>query len=105
VTERAIGQVGLALVAFAVLVLVAIGADASRRRSQRAGEQPSIDLVAHRLPAPDLALSGGARWLRSPGLEEPGAAFEEGPAVPDADPAGGVMAPPRAIWVEEQRRR
>jgi hypothetical protein len=80
-------------------------ADASHRRRIRAGEQPAIDAVAKRLPAPDLALSGGARWLRSPSMEEPGAAFAEGPAMPDADPAGGIMAPPRAIWVEEARRR
>jgi hypothetical protein len=61
--------------------------------------------VSRRLASSDLALCGGARWLRSPSLEEPGAAFSEGPTMPDDDPAGGVMAPPRDVWTVEQRRR
>jgi len=57
--------------------------------------------VAKRLPSTDLALSGGARWLRTPSLEEPGAAFSDGPALPDPDPAGGALSPPREVWTEE----
>jgi hypothetical protein len=104
-SERSVGRFAIALLVVALAALVAISADAAHRRRLRADQQPAIDAVARRLPAPDLALSGGARWLRSPALEEPGAAFAEGPVMPDADPAGGVMAPPRAIWVEEQVRR
>ena len=97
------------LVALAMLLALpaaigAIGAHASRARARRASEQGAIDRLAPRLPSSDLALSGGARWLRFPSLEEPGAAFADGPALPDPDPAGGAMAPPREAWAAEARR-
>lgn len=76
------------------IVMALIGVDARSRRAERAESAPAIAAVARRLPTSDLALSGGARWLRSPSLEEPGAAFADGPASPDPDPAGGSMAPP-----------
>lgn len=82
------------MLASPALVIAVIGGDARMRRAERASQAPSISAVARRLPAGDLALSGGARWLRSPSLEEPGAAFADGPAYPDPDPAGGAMAPP-----------
>jgi hypothetical protein len=82
---------------------VAITLDAAARRRARDREQPAIDAVARRLPSSDLALAGGARWLRFPSLEEPGAAFQDGPALPDPDPAGGAMAPPRDVWAKELR--
>jgi hypothetical protein len=104
-SDRILGWVGLCLLLGACLLLAAVSVDARRLRAQRRAEQPAIDAVARRLPAPDLALSGGARWLRSPSLEEPGAAFAEGPAMPDEDPAGGVMAPPSAVWSLELDRR
>ena len=81
----------------------AIGVDARGRRRARGVDQPAIDALSPRLPASDLALSGGARWLRFPSLEEPGAAFQDGPALPDPDPAGGAMAPPLENWREETR--
>jgi hypothetical protein len=84
--------------------IVAIGADAAARRKTRAGDEAAIRAVASRVPSSDLALSGGARWLRFPSLEEPGAAFQDGPALPDPDPAGGTMAPPRAAWATEAKR-
>lgn len=96
-----VAAVGLA----APLLLGVVAHDAARRRAARASQQEAIDVVATRLPAPSLALSGGGRWLRFPALEEPGAAFAEGPAMPDADPAGGTMAPPVDQWVAEARRR
>jgi hypothetical protein len=76
------------------LVIALVTVDARMRRTERASNMPAISAVARRLPTSDLALSGGARWLRSPSLEEPGAAFADGPASPDPDPAGGAMAPP-----------
>ena len=85
------------------LVIAAVTVDAHARRARRAREQPAIDAVARRLPTSDLALSGGARWLRAPSFEEPGAAFADGPALPDPDPAGGIMAPPREAWAAEVR--
>ena len=81
-----------------VLVVTVLALDARYRRARHARDQGSIDLLARRLPSSDLALSGGARWLRSPSLEEPNAAFADGPALPDPDPAGGAMAPPVEVW-------
>ena len=83
--------------------IAVIALDAGGRRRARAEDQDVIDAVARRLPSSDLALAGGARWLRFPSLEEPGAAFQDGPALPDPDPAGGTMAPPREVWAEEPR--
>jgi hypothetical protein len=95
--------VAVALVLALPVSVVGIAADASARRARKAREQPAIEAIARRLPSNDLALSGGARWLRTPSLEEPGAAFADGPALPDPDPAGGIMAPPRAMWRDEAR--
>jgi len=84
----------IALLASPVVVIATIALDAHSRRASAAAEQPAVSALAVRLPTSDLALSGGSRWLRSPSLEEPTAAFADGPAVPDPDPAGGAMAPP-----------
>jgi hypothetical protein len=100
-TSRGRAYLAVALAAAVALALAAVASDAKARRTTRARERSTIHAVAARLPSSDLALSGGARWLRAPSLEEPGAAFAEGPAMPDADPAGGVMAPPRACYARE----
>jgi hypothetical protein len=81
--------------------IAALASDASRRRRARDRDEGAIRAVVARLPASDLAFSGGARWLRSPSLAEPGAAFEDGLALPDADPAGAAIAPPREAWARE----
>ncbi len=97
-------RLAVALLASPVVVIAVIGADASNRRARSRAEQPAIDAVAVRLPSSDLALSGGARWLRMPSLEEPNAAFADGPALRDPDPAGGAMAPPTDAWPERVNR-
>ena len=97
-------RLGIVLAAALPLVVATVSVHASFRRAARGREQPAIERVATRLASSDLALSGGARWLRSPSLEEPGAAFADGPALPDPDPAGGVMSPPRAVWAAEAPR-
>jgi hypothetical protein len=91
----------LALVLSPIVVIALITFDARSRRQQRRGDEPALAVLAARLPTGDLALSGGARWLRSPSLEDPGAAFADGPALPDPDPAGGAMAPPVDVWAAE----
>jgi hypothetical protein len=91
-------RIALALVVSPLLVIAGLAYDAEARRAQKATETDAIDLLARRLPTSDLALSGGARWLRSISLEEPGAAFADGPALPDPDPAGAAMAPPIELW-------
>ncbi|MFO0675062.1 MAG: hypothetical protein U0169_00880 [Polyangiaceae bacterium] len=90
------------LVVLGAALVVVVG-HASRRRAERSEHAAAIRAVVARLPSGDLALSGGARWLRNPSLEEPGAAFADSPAIPDPDPAGGTMAPPRAVWAAEAR--
>ena len=97
-------KAALAMLLAIPLVLGWICFDARSRRTDRAADEKAISAVARRLPSSDLALSGGARWLRNPSLEEPAAAFADGPALPDPDPAGGVMSPPRAIWNAEVKR-
>jgi len=91
-------RIAVALLVSPVLVVAGLGYDARARRAAKDTEAPSIDALARRLPTSDLALSGGARWLRSVSLEEPGAAFADGPALPDPDPAGAAMAPPIELW-------
>lgn len=91
-------QIAVALVVSPMLVVAGLAYDASARRAVAAREAPAIDALARRLPSSDLALSGGARWLRAISLEEPGAAFADGPASPDPDPAGAAMAPPVELW-------
>jgi len=89
------------LLAALPIVIAILGIDAHVRRARRAEDRPAIAAVATRLPSGDLALSGGARWLRTPSMEEPGAAFDDGIAVPDPDPAGAAMAPPTSVWSEK----
>jgi hypothetical protein len=96
-------RMGLALLVLAPMTLVAVAVHAQGRRQVRALEQPALDAVMQRFPAGDLALSGGSRWLRFPSMEEPGAAFADGPAVPDPDPAGAAIAPPREVWSLSER--
>jgi hypothetical protein len=91
-------RIALALVVSPALVVLGLGYDAHARRASKAGDAAAIDALAKRLPTSDLALSGGARWLRAVSLEEPGAAFADGPASPDPDPAGAAMAPPVEVW-------
>jgi hypothetical protein len=94
---------GAAVLALLPASLALLIVDARARRDQKQKEISTLVAVAKRLPSCDLALSGGARWLRTPSLEEPGAAFSDGPALPDPDPAGGAVSPPRAVWVEEAK--
>ncbi|MFO0664969.1 MAG: hypothetical protein U0174_13525 [Polyangiaceae bacterium] len=92
----------LVLAACGVPALLAI--DASRRRSAREREEPTIAAVCAKLPVGSLALSGGSRWLRSPATEEPSAAFADQPASLDVDPAGGLLRPPAEVWREQESR-
>lgn len=91
-------RVGLLFLASPALVVLALGLDARARRASSAGSEGALRAVIARLPSSDLALSGGARWLRMPSLEEPGAAFADGPALRDPDPAGAAIAPPTSLW-------
>ena len=104
-TNSGRARVAAALVLAGAATVALVAADASRLRRAAARRGPAVLAVAARLPSPDLALSGGARWLREPSLEEPSAAFDLGPAMLDPDPAGGLIAPPREVWVEQAVKR
>jgi len=97
-TDARAKHIAIVLLVSPALVIGGLALDARARRTASAREDSAVDALARRLPTSDLALSGGARWLRAPSLEEPGAAFADGPALPDPDPAGGAMAPPVEAW-------
>lgn len=103
-TDATRSKVALSCLVSPAFVVAVLACDATARRRAAQAEQPAVSAVAVRLPTSDLALSGGARWLRAPSLEEPAAAFADGPALPDPDPAGGAMAPPVAVWAEIHER-
>lgn len=98
-SNAAARRLAIALVVSPAVVVTGLAYDAHARRAAKSHEEAAIDTLARRLPTSDLALSGGARWLRAVSLEEPGAAFADGPASPDPDPAGGAMAPPVQLWL------
>ncbi len=97
-TDARAKRIAIVLLVSPALVIPGLAFDARTRRAAAAREDGAVDALARRLPTSDLALSGGARWLRAPSLEEPGAAFADGPALPDPDPAGAAMAPPVEAW-------
>lgn len=80
-----------------VLAAAGVVVDAGRRRAARDPEKPAVEAVVRLLGTADMALSSASRWLRHPSLSEPGAAFADGPAVLDADPAGALIAPPLPV--------
>lgn len=81
-----------------LLTTPALALVASQQRAQRAPRQAQAAPVGRLLPWPDLAFASGSRHLRFVSLEEPGAAFADGPASLDTDPADGCVAPPREVW-------
>ncbi|MCC7541810.1 MAG: hypothetical protein IT379_36665 [Deltaproteobacteria bacterium] len=93
--SRRLLALAMLLVAAAIVRLVLSHADRSRAR--RAAEDVRHRAAARVMGAPDLALSSSSRWLRHPSQTESGAAFSDGPATPDMDPAGAVIAPPRDV--------
>jgi hypothetical protein len=97
-------RIALGLAFGATAAFAGVVGHAHGRRADRARDEAALAALAQVLPANDLALSGGARWLRFPSWEEPGAAFADAPALADADPAGGSMAPPVGVWIEEAAR-
>src|SRR5262249_32948034 len=70
--DRRYAAIGAVLLLARPVVVAAIGARARAARARRTAEAPAIARAVSRLPTGDLALSGGARWLRAPSLEEPG---------------------------------
>lgn len=101
-TKRA--RVAVLLLASPLAVVLGLALDAHLRQRAAATSDAAVRTISARLSSPDLALSGGSRWLRSLSLEEPWAAFSDGPAFPDPDPAGAAVAPPVDVWKVPARR-
>jgi hypothetical protein len=80
-----------------------IALDAATKRASRRQSQSEVEVVVRFLGSADMALSSASRWLRHPSLSEPGAAFADAPAILDADPAGAMIAPPRALLAGANR--
>lgn len=85
----------LAGVVAAALLWAGMLVDAATRRA--GGVDAASRAVVAATGLPDLALSSSVRWLRHPSQAEPGAAFSDGPATLDVDPAGALLGPPRAV--------
>ena len=99
---------GVAVHVAVLALLLALGSlplFTGRARVTRAHDQVGITSTLTRLPSGDFALSGSGRHLRHVSLAEPGAAFADVVAGPDGDPAGGALAPPRAVWTETEAPR
>lgn len=77
--------------------------DAAWQRARHHRSEMEIQSVVRLLGTADMALSSASRWLRHPSLSEPGAAFADAPAILDADPAGAMIAPPRALLAGANR--
>jgi len=91
-------QIALAWLGGAVACVLACGVHAIASRRDITTTRARTAALGARLPMSDLALSGGARWLRAPGLEDPYAAFADGPGAHDPDPAGAAIAPPAEVY-------
>jgi len=89
----------------AVLVAggVAMTFDAVRQRARHRQSEMEIQPIVRLLGTADMALSSASRWLRHPTLSESGAAFGDAPAILDADPAGAMIARPRALLAGANR--
>jgi hypothetical protein len=104
-SARAPGAAALAAGAFLTVgallttgvVAMLLHASAERARANAPDAQRARAAVVRLTGSPDLALSSASRWLRHPSLSEPGAAFADAPALPDVDPAGAAIAPPRTL--------
>lgn len=82
------------------LVLGGLSLHASAARREKLGARPATLAVVRRLPSADFAFAGGSRHLRFVSLEEPQAAFADGPCLPDPDPAGGLVGAPKAAYAD-----
>ena len=88
----------LAALLVEALLLSGLAIHAYAKRVRRGEDEGAIAAVSRLMPAADLSLAGAARHLRFPSLEEPAAAFTDGPGSPDTNPAGGAIAPPTDVY-------
>jgi hypothetical protein len=86
------------------LSIVGIAAHAAHARQDELVSRPSRVAAVRRMPSADFAFAGGSRHLRFLTLEEPQAAFADGPGLPDPDPAGGLIGVPKAAYADAVTR-
>jgi len=77
--------------------LGAVLADAAERRAAHRQGRQVRQATVRLLGSADLVLSSSSRWLRHLSLSEPGAAFQDAPAILDLDPGGGITGPRREL--------
>lgn len=94
----------VASVALAVSVLAACALHSARARAAASLRGASVRALAAVLPSPDVALTGGARWVRAVSVEEPGAAGADGIGFPDSEPGSGAIFAPRAAYAPREER-
>jgi len=92
------GGVAVGMLLALPLAIASLAVHASLARRDEEGRAPAKRAVVSRLPSADLAFAGGSRHLRFLSLEEPQAAFADGPGLPDPDPAGGLIGAPREAF-------
>jgi hypothetical protein len=97
------GGLGAGATLAGLLVAMLAHAGALRAASTSPAAERERAAVVRLVGAPDLAISSSSRWLRHPSLSEPGAAFADGPAVFDPDPAGAALGAPRALYRGTER--
>lgn len=98
--ERALGLLGVLLLLTLPASVIGLSAAARRARArEHEGSAARLAVVA-RLPSADFSFAGGSRHVRFVSIEEPQAAFADGPGLPDPEPAGGLVGAPRAAFAE-----
>ncbi len=103
-TGAAASLVSLLVLGSLPLVVGVLAVHASFARRAEASSRPARIAVVKRMPSADFAFASGSRHLRFLSLEEPQAAFADGPCLPDPDPAGGLFGAPRAAFADAVTR-
>jgi hypothetical protein len=98
-----VGGLGAGTTLAALLIAMLAHAGALRTASTSLTAERERAAVVRLVGAPDLAISSSSRWLRHPSLSEPAAPFADAPASLDTDPAGAVLAAPRALYRGTER--
>lgn len=102
--ERALGVLGVLLLFTLPATVVGLSVAAMRARARAIEGNAARLAVVARLPSADFSFAGGSRHVRFVSIEEPQAAFADGPGLPDPEPAGGLVGAPRAAFADATMR-
>lgn len=98
--ERALGLLGVLLLLTLPAAVAGLTVAAKRARARALEGTAARLAVVARMPSADFSFAGGSRHVRFVSIEEPQAAFADGPGLPDPEPAGGLVGVPRAAYAE-----